>query len=188
MVGARCVRDREISAEECRTKFGHELFDRVRFIAEATREIAIEPALVPRPMRELVQERGVIRFGRSAGLGASEALSVRYLNVIARSAVIGAVATVAYVGAGCRRKRLGVVERLDEVPLRRGRWRPAIDLVGVEHPRGAGEESFLALPLARLLVLDLAFELLPKDDDASVLALSDLGLELMPLLVRSPEA
>ena len=50
MVGARRVRDREIRAKECRTEFGHELFDGVRFIAEATREIAVEPALVPRPV------------------------------------------------------------------------------------------------------------------------------------------
>jgi hypothetical protein len=50
MVRARRVRDREIRAKKSRAEFGDELFYGVRFIAESAGEIAVEPALVARPM------------------------------------------------------------------------------------------------------------------------------------------
>jgi hypothetical protein len=138
-------------------------------------------------MGEFVQECGVVGLGRRARRRAGEPLAIWHLDMVIRAPVVRAVAAMAHVGAGCDSERFSVSEHLDRISFGcEGRF-PAVDLVGVEHPRRPGEEGLLALPLARFFVLDLPLEFLPKDDEARPLPFSNLGIERSPLFIRGPE-
>ena len=79
----------EIRAEIGGGDFGDELFHRIAFIAKTLApEIPVEPRLMPRPVRRLVREGGVI------GFGALEAFKGRHFHEVIRHRVEGLVAAM----------------------------------------------------------------------------------------------
>jgi hypothetical protein len=85
----------QVAAEERCAELGDEFLHGVTVIPEAVlAEAASEAALMPRPVRALMRKRGVIAFG------IAKHLERRHLDVITADRVVGAIPTVAHVGAG----------------------------------------------------------------------------------------
>jgi hypothetical protein len=74
---------------------------------------------MPRPVRALMRKRDVIAFG------IVEHLERRHLDVITADRVVGAIPTVADVGAGCSEKRFGacIARQHVECWFGLGQWR-----------------------------------------------------------------
>ena len=69
VVVANFGRDLQVGTKESRSQFGDQFFHCVAFIAPAfAAEFPVEAGFVPRPVRQLVGERGGVRFGTPVDL------------------------------------------------------------------------------------------------------------------------
>jgi hypothetical protein len=135
MVRPRFIRDPERATQERRAKLRNQLFERIVRIPEAFAEGATDTMVCAAPMGELVQEDGVIGFGRGAGRRAPECFPPRHVYIVGLAAVAGDSRAVPHLGLGRHDERfdLGVCLYFG-TPLRL-RQLPALDLLGVEHMR-----------------------------------------------------
>lgn len=136
-------------------------------------------------MGQLMTEGRIIGFRRRARLSADEDLARGKLDAVGRGAIIGPTAAVGNGCAGRGDEGLGLFDwredRCGSLDRRRG---PAVDLLGREHRRGAGEQTRVGL----IAVFAGDGEFLVEDDIGRFLALADLRSGFRPLLVRAPDA
>jgi hypothetical protein len=96
-------REFEVGAEESASQLRYEFLAGIALVAPGfATEVAVEPGRVLRPVRRFMRQCGI------EGFSVAKSLDDRHLDVVAVSAVIGAVAPVADVGLGGREERLGM--------------------------------------------------------------------------------
>ena len=85
MVHARVLRDAEFGAKERGADFGDQLFGCIRGISEALAEFTIQTR--SSPVRQLVNEGGIIAFAARHALSAAEQSFIRHLDAVSGRAI-----------------------------------------------------------------------------------------------------
>src|SRR5262249_16114706 len=87
------------------------------------------------PMRELMEQYGVVRLGRRAPRRTREPFGLRHPDQVAITAVARRVEAVLHLRTACGNERLGDIELIEAVRhnVRVNRF-VAVDLRRVEHP------------------------------------------------------
>jgi hypothetical protein len=185
VIRTRRVGDPQIGAQESGTELGNQFLHGVGAIAEALAELAIAAGFSARPVNELMQLGRGVSFGWGAGRRADKRLAQVQLNAVGGGAVIGAVAAVVHDCPGLGDEGFGRLDRREDGRdiFNHGRL-VAVDLLGGENGRGAGEETGFGL----VAVVGSDTDLLVEDDVSGFLAFADLRAGLGLLLVGTPGA
>lgn len=94
MIRSRLQAHAEIGTEKRGAEFGDEFFHRVRFRTKAVREVAIESVFCTGPMCQFMQQRRVVRFGRTACGSREELFAWRKMDRIGVQSIERSVAAV----------------------------------------------------------------------------------------------
>ena len=87
MVRSRVLRDAEFGAKERGADFGDQLFGCIRGISEALAEFTIQTMFRSSPVRQLVNEGGIIAFAARHALSAAEQSFIRHLDAVSGRAI-----------------------------------------------------------------------------------------------------
>jgi len=172
MIGARLRRQGKIATKERCAQLSDEFLAGIPFIAPPLApEFTIKTAFVLRPVRQLVRQ------GRVVGFGATEALEMRHLHMIAAAAIVSPVPTAADVCTRGGEEFLGMVDPLRGVDDRLGlgieMLGKSFDLLDIEHAIALHERD-LPLFLAAIVLLFGLGDGVGINDQIAALALAHM--------------